>query len=478
MKLQSLRSSSPRTARCATLFALVGCLSITHAQAGLPSTGGSPSQGDPGLSITPDKLPKYGHELLIGPVQGLTTDWHTAPKRTAIPTGTMARFRVEPHVGTEITEIEWSGAVPSAGFSAFCPIPSGSEHEIVVRVTDNANTTWETTCRLVAVDVATQDIQIVSAAPIVPELAIDLDASQDRFNQQAVDIWFGKESVAQVAEIAPDYYATSVERDVLVDVETLPRGFEPLMEWRVQGGASGLTGDAQRYYDIGLRSFEVGPPSQPLGFELEVYKAHVTSHGGGDVIDTAGPVTFTAATEPAGFEPYLTWMASTKYGSTVPVFGRGSTFTTTYVDTWGLLDDGTPWQWVGVSVDNASFGQDEKGCELGMASIDDPVIVPGPPLPGGAVTFTVTGRCPIGGVLNVLAWCGPRGGDPPAWAPTPGGSLVLAGCPASAVIGPITCQLGPGDLIRVLLRCCCSGGGPTACFEWDGVAFSRVPACP
>ena len=84
----------------------------------------------------------------------------------------------------------------------------------------------------------------------------------------------------------------------------------------------------------------------------------------GDIVPEGVPVTFTAVTEPPGYEEDITWLATTKYGTGVPILGRGPTFTTQFDNTFGPHPDGGLWQWLGVKADNAAAGQDQKTLEI------------------------------------------------------------------------------------------------------------------
>ncbi|MGH2628329.1 MAG: hypothetical protein ACRDHY_16955, partial [Anaerolineales bacterium] len=73
--------------------------------------------------------------LYIGPIPGLTTSWHPAPASTALPVGSLLRFKREVPVGGSVA---WSGAVESGiqgGWSfAECPLASLGEQVVEVEV--------------------------------------------------------------------------------------------------------------------------------------------------------------------------------------------------------------------------------------------------------------------------------------------------------------------------------------------------------
>jgi len=422
--------------------------------------GGGPTQADPDLGTSPADAPFFAPRLLIGPVDGLTTQWHGAPAQTSFPFGTIAKFKLEPHVGIEIVDVEWEGAASTSALSAECRLTTLGTHEIRARVTDDAQKVSMHTCRLEVVDVPRSGVRLLSAAPVAAPLDLDPEAPFDQLNPQTVDIWFGPEAVSQVHQLATDYFVTSIRRAVLMDVETSPQGFEPLVEWRRIGGGAGLPADAQTFHDVGVRSFEVGPPASPLRFDVETYKVHITEPAQGQFYDVDAPVTFTAKTEPAGFEPYVSWLASTKYGSATPVLGQGPSFTVFFRDVWGTLDDGTDFQWTGVRADYAKLGQDNKPCEGLDLTIGDPVSTPAPPPLSQGETWTSTIQCASSGISKYVVTCSPVGGAPSS------ATFFPAGCPKDPIAASLRCDQKDGTTFTVTVFCCC-GEGRTASWKWN-----------
>ena len=134
------------------------------------------------------------------------------------------------------------------------------------------------------------------------------------------------------------------------------------MEWRVDGKAVGLGLSLDHsFVSVGVHTISVGPPDRAQEILVETYDVNFTSHiPGVDIVPEGEPVTFDAVTDPPGFESFITWIATTKYGTGTPVLGYGPVFTVQFDDTWTELEDGSIFQWLGVKADNAVFGQDQK----------------------------------------------------------------------------------------------------------------------
>ncbi|MGH2625358.1 MAG: hypothetical protein ACRDHY_01750, partial [Anaerolineales bacterium] len=115
------------------------------------------------------------------------------------------------------------------------------------------------------------------------------------------------------------------------------------------------------FSEPGVYSVWVGIGATARRIVFEIYRTRITSHEDGDVIPDGVPVTFTAETDPPGFEEDITWLASTSYGVSDPVRGEGRSFTVRFSDTFGRKWMAEHFvQWLGVRADNAVFGQDQK----------------------------------------------------------------------------------------------------------------------
>jgi len=138
-------------------------------------------------------------------------------------------------------------------------------------------------------------------------------------------------------------------------VDLSDKRFADVIEWRVNGVAM-LLGSVQedvRFLGVGRHSIEVGPPSSVQRIQIDIYGVKITSHESGvDPIVEGEPITFTAQTDPAGFESEVRWLAGTKAGSVSAMTGTGASFTVQFDDTKAL---GV--QWLGVKANNVSVSQ-------------------------------------------------------------------------------------------------------------------------
>ena len=324
-----------------------------------------PGDGPPPPNQLPDP-PTYDTKLYIDPIPGLTTARHVAPLEITVPVGTVLRVRQFTPAGG----VWWTGAnevaVEDSSSVAECPMPTPGQFFVRAVVFRPDGNHWVNTCTVTAVQLPRDTITLRSLAPSVELVQL----REDLTNDETMHYFFG-DSIAKVTEIrasrsdagkasvAPRRYRTSVDRAVF-EVTTDPPGFESLMEVRIADGEPFLAGSkAYSFQDVGLRTVSVGPPGRERTIEVETYKVTITSHvSGEDILPEGEPITFTAVTDPPGFEDEITWLSSTKYGTATPVLGHGPTFTVQFDDTFGPED---AFQWLGVKADNAVFNQDQKG---------------------------------------------------------------------------------------------------------------------
>ncbi|MGH2628332.1 MAG: hypothetical protein ACRDHY_16970, partial [Anaerolineales bacterium] len=187
----------------------------------------------------------------------------------------------------------------------------------------------------------------------------DLNTSTYRYYRQR--------SIAALRRVGEDRYRTSVGRKIDLRAVVAPAGFTPLVEWHVRGEhkvRQAMVGSPAvlTFSEPGVYSVWVGIGPDARRIVFEIYRTLITSHENGrDVIPDGVPVTFTAETDPPGFEEDITWLASTSYGSAEPIVGQGPSFTVRFQNTfgrrWAALHQV---QWLGVRADNAIFGQDRK----------------------------------------------------------------------------------------------------------------------
>ena len=308
----------------------------------------------------------------IGPIEGFTTAWHPAPAQTALPLG--AILKIKQHFPAD-SLVTWSGAAELARdatvSTAECSLTTvGSQ---LVRVTVTMPNGEEAVHEL-AIDV----MDISPAAVEIGAIAVSVapfDIGETSSNQATMGHFFG-ESIAGITQIGEAAYRTSIDRSVIASTEANPPGFSPLIEWRAGGVPVSLGRSARvKFFDVGDHVLSAGPPDYSSQIDIETYRVTITSHEAGlDIVAEGESITFTAVTEPPGFEDDITWLSSTKFGTASPVLGSGSTFNTEFNHTYGPDPDGGVWQWVGVRADNANFGQDQKAgacCFLNDDFCDD-----------------------------------------------------------------------------------------------------------
>lgn len=295
--------------------------------------------------------------LQIGPVAGLTLNWHIAPEAVAVPLGTTLEFRQEYELGARVT---WNGATESVRGICVCqaiatPVGLGP-HTVNAVITHPDGTTNVNTCTVNVVDVAPENIHVSLALSVTPH-----NLTEQSSNAETVSVFFGFPSVAALRDLGNGQYRTSCERDVQLVATVDPPVFASIMEFRV-GDLPPALGPERTimYVTPGVRQISVGPPAAPALASLETYRTTITSHHSAiDYVREGEPIAFSAVTDPPGYESEITWISSTLFGSATPVLGEGATFTATFRDTWGLGATGSLKQWLGARADNAVFNQDD-----------------------------------------------------------------------------------------------------------------------
>jgi len=308
-----------------------------------------------------------GTGLLIAPIEGITSAWHPAPARTAVPAGRTLVFACP---ATPTDDVVWTGAteVRRDGRYSIARSTASAPGEYTVSVTVAADdrrrrkrdgdgpspSVMQVSCVLDAMPVAPGDIHVT-----LTDLRPAREPGQPVTNEETMAQFFSP-SIASVRRADDGHYVTSVNRDVVPSVEVDPPGFLPLVESRVDGVAMQLGAPAAtRWNEVGRHTVAIGPPAgRPVRLEVETYRTRITSHTQGvDMIAEGKPIVFTAVTDPPGFENDIVWISSTKHGTATPVLGRGATFTAQFDNTWGG-DPQNRMQWLGVRADNAAVAQD------------------------------------------------------------------------------------------------------------------------
>jgi hypothetical protein len=300
----------------------------------------------------------------IGPVEGLTTAWHEAPEATAIAQGTVAQFKVD--VPRDAV-VRWSGAVEimrRRGTSiAVCPLVDLGEARVTVSVRVG-NGTLEDSITLDVVETRAADVTVSMIDVSWDEFGVDESLPTEELNLVTMGYYFG-DSIAAVHEIGDDRYRTSIRRKLTMRADVEPAAFAPLVEWRVDGEAVSIGGHSiVKISTVGDHEVSAGPVGAEAFVGVRTYETIITSHQRRDFIYEGRTTTFTAVTNPPGYEKDITWLASTKHGTGVPVVAKGPVFVTRFDDTFGPDGLGGRSQWLGVKGDNATFGQDQKVIDI------------------------------------------------------------------------------------------------------------------
>ena len=332
-----------------------------------------PSTGSLGLAdINNEQLAAQEPVLLVGPVKGLTTAWHAVPERIAVPMGSDIEFRVET---SGKVRIKWTGASEvardSSGSTASCSMKGPGMVVVNVRVT-GPGMDWSRTVLIDAIDIAPERILTNVSASVD---AVDLD--EDSSNAEAMAYLLG-ESIAELqpvyegrpgldGHLEPSYYATSVDRTIHLTAEVDPPQFASMLEWALDGQILALGDSVYRSLDeTGEWIFEVGPVGNPGRIEIQTYSVSITSISTREpsldeqfILPEGQSVTFEAATDPPGFEGFITWLAATQFGSSSQLLGTGPVFAVQFDDTFGQDPNQGSFQWLGVKADNAAFEQQQ-----------------------------------------------------------------------------------------------------------------------
>lgn len=316
---------------------------------------------DPGL---------WNKHLQLGPVEGLTTEWHAAPVRTAVPLGSTLRFkvRVPPTV-----RVQWTGAreierkLVESVAEVRLDLPGPHRVDVAYQRRDDRDI--RQSVQLDAIDLGEHPLEISPIRIAVDDVAID----PEQPNGVSMNYYFRADSIAQLARVSDGRYRTSTNRWLTLAVDVEPAGFGPLVEWRLDGRPQRHLGSPVRMtvYTAREQTISVGTKANGRQLLLDTYRVRITSHRRGDPLPDGIPVTFHAVTDPPGHEGGITWLASTKYGLSEPLTGRGPTFTTRFVDPY---EEGR--SWFGVRADNAKVARDDKqrcDCEVALrgAASDD-----------------------------------------------------------------------------------------------------------
>ncbi len=304
-------------------------------------------------------------DLQIGPITGLTTEWHRLTKLVGqhplpVPRGITLELRSPVY---EHTKILWQGAQEVRNDGRFsvarCTPDQPGDYRALVRYffIGGQKEVW---IRLNVLDVELNDIQISPIRVSVDPVVLD----EDDLNASTFE-YFKSSSISALGKASEHFYYTSTGREVHLSVDVTPAPLAPLVEWhidsrRVVTGASMTTA-----FQLGLHEIKLGTKKVEPVF-LDAYKVRITSHlSNEDLVPDGAYITFEAETIPPGYEDEISWVASTKYGSCDPLTGRGQSFRVRFDDTYAEnVITGGLFQWLGVKADNAEFNQDQKPVEI------------------------------------------------------------------------------------------------------------------
>ncbi len=218
---------------------------------------------DDGARAAPEPLRAARPTFEIGPVDGLTTDWHPAPAWTSIPAGTILML----HQAAQLDEmVVWSGAYEFArdesGSTAIAILHVVGPQQISVQVAPHQPDTRQAFSSSSTFDVVNIRFDYISVSPIV----VDLDPPTNDSGPDVVEPT-GFEEPSDLQEFTDDQSAFEGSGGsglVLLEVDVNPPGFAPLMEWRLDDQPA-ILGPAvlMRSADMELSMVEVGPVSAP-----------------------------------------------------------------------------------------------------------------------------------------------------------------------------------------------------------------------
>ena len=297
----------------------------------------------------------WNSRLEIGAIEGLTQDWHSSPKRTAVPVGATLRFRVKAPRAASVT---WTGARSVERNSAWSISEVlitglGGPRQVMVQYADDRGEQWVETVDLQPMDTSLHPVTVSPIGVGVEPMDID----EDNVNASTMEYYFRTDSIASLQEVAPGHFRTSTMRWLTLEVVVNPPEFAPLVEWRHDGEALRPLGSVIAFTVFPPRSHLItaGPVVDPREVLLETYQVFIKQNPLRESIPDGVAITFQAETYPSGFEDNVTWLASTKFGTCTPLTSRGRDFTVRFFDTFG--DSG---RWLGVRADNAKVGRDHK----------------------------------------------------------------------------------------------------------------------
>lgn len=297
----------------------------------------------------------WNESLEIGPVPGLTTDWHAAPIETGIPLGETVELRLE--AGTW-DPVEWTGAreIERDGVYSVARvhIAHPGSQQVTVKATTRLGHERIETVTFYGVDLGLTPLTLSPIQVSVDEIVID----PANPNASTMRYFFRPQSIALLVTVGADHYRTSVNRWMTFAVNVEPAKLAPLVEWTVNGEVLKPLGARVELMVYGALEHAIaagGDAAWSPQVRLDTYSVRITEDTRNQRIVDGVPITYRAETDPPGFESEVAWLASTKYGTCSPDRGTGPEFTTVFSNTAGPQG-----QWLGVRVGNESLSQDLK----------------------------------------------------------------------------------------------------------------------
>jgi len=298
----------------------------------------------------------WSESLELGPVSGLTTQWHAAPVETGVPVREALRFRIRV---PQRADVLWSGAREIERTrnhsTAEAWLDAVGRHTVSVTWTYPNGVSRTETAVLHGVDLAATPLTLSPIRVAVDEVQIN----PDNPNASTMKYFFRGDSIAPLVELGTDHYRTSVNRSLHLAVDVEPVELAPLIEWRLNGSAQEQLGAEVEMTVFGVREHAIAAGGDAVvspEIRLDTYRVRITEETRDQQILDGVPVTYRAETDPPGYEDEIAWLASTKYGTCSPDTGHGPEFTTVFSET--VSPDG---QWLGVRAANDLQAQDGKG---------------------------------------------------------------------------------------------------------------------
>jgi hypothetical protein len=248
-----------RTLRTCALASLIAMLAPSARAAGespditLQLAPAAPAEIAAEIATAGPVLPRDG--LLIAPISGLTTAWHPAPARAAVPTGSRVRFlrAVHPRVA-----VVWRGAAEvyrDARWS-MAEVRLDRPGERLVEV-DYVLPNGQALTDRIALDAVRRRAETFRVT------SVRVEAAEPAAKRKGVE--------AAVTAAGAGRYRAAQDTRLRLAATIEPPGFAPLVEWRVDGAVRVEAGP-----EIGLRAARtgeievaVGPPGREASVRIE-----------------------------------------------------------------------------------------------------------------------------------------------------------------------------------------------------------------